>query len=98
MPYPDKDQPKADAPKADAPKAAAPVAPRAAVTPEEKEAVKAWSDQVKEAKAAVSKAPDGDLKDEAQRGVDQAEALFADGHDDRAQTALKQAQAVLKNS
>jgi hypothetical protein len=96
MPYPEKpDQPKPES--SSSSRAATPATPpRAATTPEEKEAVKAWSDQVKDAKAAVSKAPDGDLKDEAQRGVDQAEALFADGHDDRAQTALKQAQALLK--
>jgi hypothetical protein len=90
--------------KSDAPKAATPVPPKAAsaapvratpMTDDDKAAAKAFDEQLKDAKAAVNAADDGDLKDEAQRGVDQAEALYASGHADRAEAALKQAQAVL---
>jgi hypothetical protein len=92
MPYPDKP----DAPTTPKPATAHAAAPKAApVTAEEKAAEKSWTDQLNDAKAAVKAADDGDLKDEAQRGVDQAEALYADGHADRAETALRQAQAVL---
>jgi len=62
------------------------------------DAPKLYADVLKDAKAAVSKAKEGDLKDEAQRGVDQAEALMADGHEDRALTALRQAQAILRTA
>jgi len=62
------------------------------------DAPKPYVDALKDAKAAVGKAPDGDLKDEAQRGIDQAEALMADGHEDRALTALRQAQAVVRTA
>jgi hypothetical protein len=91
MPYPEKpDQPKSESLQRAATSATPAAAPKAAEKP------KSVEDTIKDAKAAASKAPDGDLKDEATRGVEAAEALLADGHSDRAMTAARQAQALLK--
>ena len=86
------DAPKSDAPKSDAPKAA----PRpTATTAEDKAAAKTFDEQLKSAKASVQAAPDSDVKAEAQRDIEAAERLYADGHTERAQAALRQATAVV---
>ncbi len=67
----------------------------APLTAEEKAQAKTFDEQLKNAKASVQAAPDGDLKAEAERDIEAAERLFADGHTERAEAALRQAVAVV---